>query len=47
MTSMLRALMAMSLVAAAVQDKPALPPEPDANAQKETLKSLYRRLFGL
>lgn len=44
MMSMLRALMTMSLVAAAMQDKPALPPEPDANAQKDVLKQI-RDLF--
>jgi hypothetical protein len=42
--SLMRALLAISLAAAALQDKPALPPEPDANAQKEMLK-LVKDLF--
>jgi hypothetical protein len=41
---MLRPWIALVLASAALQDKPALPPEPDANAQKETLKKV-RDLF--
>jgi hypothetical protein len=40
MSSLLRPWIALVLVAAALQDKPALPPEPDAAAQKETLKKI-------
>src|SRR5258706_12581886 len=44
MMLLLRTLFVVALTAAAFQDKPALPPEPDANAQKETLKQI-RDLF--
>jgi hypothetical protein len=40
MLSLLRILLVSILAAAALQDKPALPPEPDANVQKETLKKI-------